>query len=81
MFSGDCKFEKVKQTEDRVYILQFNSSDRRFFYFFIDDEKDKDTDNCKKVHNLLNGIDEAPATDAAAAPTTTATQWCVFYGI
>ena len=26
VFPGDCKFEKVKQTTDRVYLLEFKST-------------------------------------------------------
>ena len=66
MFPGDCKFEKVKQTQDRVYVLQFQSSDRRMFYWMQEDSKDKDEELCKKLHNVLNDIAEP----AAAATTT-----------
>ena len=67
VFPGDCKFEKVKQTTDRVYLLQFMQSDRKMFYWFQDEEKDKDADHCKKIHNILNGIEEPPAANAAPA--------------
>ena len=60
VFPGDVRFEKVKQSADRVYLLQFTSTVRRMFYFFQEDEKDKDADNCKKIHNVLNDIQEAP---------------------
>lgn len=34
VFPGEASFEKVKQSSDRVYLLQFRGSERRFFYFF-----------------------------------------------
>ena len=34
LFPGDAKFEKVKQSEDRVYILTMISSGMRNFYWF-----------------------------------------------
>ena len=64
MFPGDCKFEKVKQTSDRVYLLEFSSNQKRFFYWMQDSETEKDVENATKVHKLLNGIEEPPATAA-----------------
>ena len=61
VFPGDAKFEKVKQSKDRVYILEFGSTQQRFFYWFQDEDKTKDEENAKKIHNAINGIAEAPA--------------------
>lgn len=58
MFAGDCKFEKVKQSNDRVYLLEFNSTQQRHFYWIQEDSKDKDDELAKKLHNLLNNIQE-----------------------
>ena len=51
MFPGDCKFEKVKQSKDRVYLLEFQSTQQRFFYWFQEDDKEKDTESALKIHN------------------------------
>ena len=59
MFPGDCKFEKVKQSSDRVYLLEFASTQRRLFYWMQEAETDKDAELASKVHNLLNGIEQA----------------------
>lgn len=32
VFPGDCKFEKVKQSKDRVYMLEFTSGERLFYW-------------------------------------------------
>lgn len=61
VFPGDCKFEKVKQSSDRVYLLEFTSTQKRSFYWMQDADKTKDEENAKKVHNILNGITEAAA--------------------
>ena len=34
VFPGDAKFEKVKQSKDRVYLLEFSTTKQRFFYWF-----------------------------------------------
>ena len=56
VFPGDCKFEIVKQSKDRVYLLEFISTQRRYFYWMQDEDKTKDEENARKVHNLLNGL-------------------------
>ena len=45
VFPGDCKFEKVKQSKDRVYLLEFTSTQQRHFYWMQEDDKEKDTEN------------------------------------
>ena len=72
VFPGDAKFEKVKQTKDRVYLLEFSSTQQRMFYWFQEDDKTKDEENAKKIHNAINGISEAPATPETNGATTTA---------
>lgn len=56
VFPGDAKFEKVKQTKDRVYLLEFSSTKQRFFYWMQEEEKENDAENCRKVHCHINGI-------------------------
>lgn len=41
-----------------MYLLEFYSTQRRLFYWMQDDDKSKDEENAKKVHNILNGITE-----------------------
>ena len=67
VFPGDAKFEKVKQSKDRVYILEFGSTQQRFFYWFQDEDKTKDEENAKKIHNAINGITEAPGVNGTPA--------------
>ena len=69
MFPGDCKFEKVKQSTERVYLLEFQSTQQRFFYWFQEDDKEKDAEVALKIHNNLNNIEVSPAT--ATNGTTT----------
>ncbi len=59
MFPGDCKFEKVKQTTDRVYLLEFASTQRRLFYWIQEADTEKDGELASKVHSLLNGVEQA----------------------
>ena len=56
VFPDDCKFEKVKQTQDRVYLLEMKATEQRFFYWMQEDDKDKDEERCKQIHNTLNNI-------------------------
>ena len=56
VFPGDAKFEKVKQTKDRVYLLEFASTKQRFFYWMQEEEKENDAENCRKVHCHINGL-------------------------
>ena len=59
VFPGDAKFEKVKQSKDRVFLLEFTSQQRRHFYWFQDrDEKEKDEEFALKIHNHLNDLPE-----------------------
>ena len=68
VFPDDAKFERVKQSKDRVYLLEMKHTLQRYFYWMQEDEKEKDKENAKKVHNLLNNITE-PAANAAGAPS------------
>ena len=56
VFPDDTKFEKVKQTKDRVYLLEFKSTQQRYFYWMQESDSSKDEENAKKVHNSLNNI-------------------------
>ena len=37
-FPGDCKFEKVKQSDDRVYLLEYRSTQQRHFYYLQNED-------------------------------------------
>ena len=56
VFPGDAKFEKVKQSKDRVYLLEFSSTKQRFFYWMQEDDKEKDSERARKVHCHINGL-------------------------
>lgn len=58
LFPDDAKFEKVKQTQDRVYLLEIKATQQRHFYWFQEDDTEKDAEICKKIHNAINGIAE-----------------------
>jgi 26S proteasome regulatory subunit N13 len=56
VFPGEAKFEKVKQSKDRVYILQFHANkNQRWFYWMQNPDKEGDDENCEKVNKLLRG--------------------------
>eukprot|EP00347_Sterkiella_histriomuscorum_P005183 403357578 len=77
VFPGDAKFEKVKQSKDRVYILEFASTQQRHFYWMQESDKEKDSENATKLHNTLNGIATQPAAttaQASAGPTLVSQQ-------
>ncbi|CDW81082.1 regulatory particle non-atpase 13 [Stylonychia lemnae] len=76
VFPGDAKFEKVKQSKDRVYLLEFSSTSQRHFYWMQEADKDKDQERATQVHNTLNNIQAAPATQtqAQSQPTTASGQ-------
>ena len=57
VFPGSAKFEKVKQTEDRVYLLELDTN--RFFYWMQEPDKEKDAERCKKVSDTLSGVQPA----------------------
>ena len=69
VFPGDCKFEKVKQSKDRVYLLEFKTTKQLFFYWFQDDDKEKDAEISQKIHNNLNGIETPVASTTNGAAT------------
>ncbi len=56
VFPGDAKFEKVKQSKDRVYLLELAQTQKRYFYWFRDDDESKDAETARKLHNALNGL-------------------------
>ena len=67
IFPGDAKFEKVKQSKDRVYLLEMIPTQKRLFYWMQEEEPEKDAERCKSVHNALNGIEDTAKTPAPGA--------------
>lgn len=68
IFPGDAKFEKVKQSNDRVYLLEFHQSKQRHFYWMQEKDEEGDAERCKQVHNTINGI-EGDNNNASASQT------------
>lgn len=56
IFPEDASFKKVDtgRQGDRVYLLQYKSSSRRFFFWMQDAKSDKDDQNATKVHDYMN---------------------------
>jgi len=71
VFPDEAKFEKVKQTKDRVYLLEMKATQQRHFFWMQETDKEEDENRAKKLHNTMNGITEAAATDAQPAATGT----------
>jgi len=55
LMPGEAKFEKVKQSNDRVYLLEFTHTSQRFFYWMQEEDSTKDKELADKVNNLING--------------------------
>lgn len=68
IFPGDAKFEKVKQSKDRVYLLEFLQSKQRHFYWMQEKNEEDDESRCKKLNNIINGRDE-DAMDVDSKPS------------
>lgn len=67
LFPDDAKFERVPQcTTGRVYVLRFNSSDRRLFFWMQEPKTDKDDELCTRVNQILASTNPA----ALAASTS-----------
>jgi len=67
VFVGGARFEKVKQSEDRVYLLRMGS-ENLFFYWMQDPEKDGDAEKCKKLNDLLQGNSSGAAASQQNRP-------------
>ncbi|OIW09889.1 hypothetical protein TanjilG_32038 [Lupinus angustifolius] len=46
--------EDVNQASGRVYILKFNSDDRKFFFWMQESNSDNDSQLCSSVNDYLN---------------------------
>jgi len=56
IFPFEAEFSKVKQSKDRVYILKFQSSSQKLFFWMQEPKADKDEELCKKVNDIINNV-------------------------
>ncbi|XP_077293314.1 regulatory particle non-ATPase 13 [Arctopsyche grandis] len=55
LFPGDCEYARVAQcTTGRVYVLKFNASSRRLFFWMQEPKTDKDDEYCRRINEVLN---------------------------
>ena len=66
VFPNNQEFKKVEtgRAEDRVYLLQFKASSRRFFFWMQEADKEGDAGLCKKLNDYMAN---PPAAGAAGA--------------
>lgn len=70
VFPDEALFEKVNQSSDRVYILKFNSDDRKLFFWMQEPRAEGDAELCSSVNQYLNQPLEFPGEDGLAAAIT-----------
>ncbi|CAN8246926.1 unnamed protein product [Cochlearia groenlandica] len=68
VFPDEALFEKVNQSSDRVYILKFNSDDRKLFFWMQEPRVEGDAELCSSVNQYLNQPLEFEEGLAAAVP-------------
>jgi len=56
IFPFEAEFSKVKQSNGRVYILKFQSSSQKLFFWMQEPKADKDEELCKKVNDIINNV-------------------------
>ncbi|PRQ36987.1 putative 26S proteasome complex ubiquitin receptor, subunit Rpn13, UCH-binding protein [Rosa chinensis] len=54
VFPDEAVFEKVNQASGRVYILKFNTDDRKFFFWMQEPKAEDDTQLCTSVNYYIN---------------------------
>ncbi|XP_059634518.1 26S proteasome regulatory subunit RPN13 [Cornus florida] len=54
VFPDEAVFEKVNQASGRVYILKFNTDDRKFFLWMQEPSADSDSQICSSVNYYIN---------------------------
>ncbi|CAI0553265.1 unnamed protein product [Linum tenue] len=68
IFPEEAVFEKVGQASGRVYILKFNTDDRKFFFWMQESNADGDEELCASVNYHINRpleiLEEEPDTSA-----------------
>ena len=77
LFPEEAEFIKVETGKegDRVYVLQYHHSSRKFMFWFQDKgHAEEDDERCEKVNKLMNNPEEIQATlRELNAPQTTPT--------
>ncbi|KAE8660299.1 26S proteasome regulatory subunit RPN13 [Hibiscus syriacus] len=68
IFPDEAVFEKVNQASGRVYILKFNTDDRKFFFWMQEPKAEDDSQLCIAVNNFINqplelGVEEPDASE------------------
>ncbi|KAK8635456.1 hypothetical protein V6N13_004193 [Hibiscus sabdariffa] len=68
IFPDEAIFEKVNQASGRVYILKFNTDDRKFFFWMQEPNAEDDSQLCIAVNNFINqplelGVEEPDASE------------------
>ncbi|XP_039064199.1 26S proteasome regulatory subunit RPN13-like [Hibiscus syriacus] len=69
IFPDEAVFEKVNQASGRVYLLKFNTDDRKFFFWMQEPKAEDDSQLCIAVNNFINqplelGVEEPDASEA-----------------
>ncbi|KAJ8770275.1 hypothetical protein K2173_012745 [Erythroxylum novogranatense] len=54
IFPDEAVFEKVNQAAGRVYILKFNTDDRKFFFWMQEPKEEDDWQLCSSVNYFIN---------------------------
>lgn len=60
IFPDDVMFKQIPPARisaarcDRIFVLKFKASSRKFFFWMQEPKSDKDEENCSKVNDLLN---------------------------
>ncbi|KAH9619719.1 hypothetical protein KSS87_020600 [Heliosperma pusillum] len=67
VFPQEAVFEKVEQAPGRVYILKFNTDDRKLFFWLQEPKADGDQSLCHAVNYLLNQPLDLPAEEVSGA--------------
>ncbi|CAM8887061.1 hypothetical protein QQ045_025322 [Rhodiola kirilowii] len=60
IFPNEAVFEKVRQASGRVYILKFNTDDRKFFFWMQEPNEEGDEQLCSLLNHHLNQPLELP---------------------
>ncbi|KAJ1732037.1 hypothetical protein LPJ72_003630 [Coemansia sp. Benny D160-2] len=58
VFPGDVRLERVKQSSGRVYVLRFQTSDKRLFVWMQGGDAARDEADVREMNLVLNGGDE-----------------------
>lgn len=72
VFPGDVEFKKVSQSKDRVFLLKFNSSEARLFFWSQEANVEDDEAAVKKMNIVINGgqLSSTSNTGVTATPST-----------